>query len=217
MFTGLIEGSGTLAHIEKNGTLCRIRINTELAQADLQLGESIAVNGVCLTLTAWDQRSFLADVSSETLKVTTLGRLEHGAPVNLERALRLCDRLGGHLVSGHVDAIGILQARIGEGEAQRLEFSLPQEIRRYVASKGSIAIDGISLTVNEVSADSFSVMLIPHTLGRTTLKSMRIGGEVNLESDMLARYIERLTSFSAETGSKTSGLSLEFLAKNGFM
>jgi riboflavin synthase len=217
MFTGLIEATGTLARLERGGQLCRLRINTELAAADLKLGESIAVNGVCLTLTTWDQRSFTADVSSETLKVTTLGRLKTGDGVNLERALRLCDRLGGHLVSGHVDAVGSLRARRNEGEAQLLEFSLPPEIRRYVAAKGSIAIDGISLTVNQVLAESFSVMLIPHTLGKTTLKALRLGSEVNLESDLLARYVERLFGPGADSGGQTSGISLEFLAKNGFM
>jgi len=217
MFTGLIESIGTIARVEKTGKLCRLRINAELSHEGLKLGESIAVNGVCLTLTDWNQQSFTADVSSETLRVTSLGRLKNGDSVNLERALRLCDRLGGHLVSGHVDAIGVLEGRIMEGEAQRLDFSLPHEIRRYVAPKGSIAIDGISLTVNHVSEESFSVMIIPHTLGRTTLKTLHIGGEVNLESDLLARYVEKLTNYSSDAGSETPGISLEFLAKNGFM
>ncbi len=217
MFTGLIEATGSVAQLERSGHNCRLRVNSSLAQADLKMGESIAINGVCLTLTGWDRRSFTADVSSETLEVTTLGALRPGSLVNLERALRLCDRLGGHIVSGHVDAVGQLQSRTGEGEAQRLEFSLPGAISRYVAPKGSITIDGISLTVNQVTADSFSVMIIPHTLEMTTLKNMRTGESVNLESDILARYVERLTNPASDSVPNGSGISLEFLAKNGFM
>ena len=217
MFTGLIEATGRVAHLERSGNNCRLRVNSDLAQADLKLGESIAVNGVCLTLTSWDRNSFTADVSSETLEVTNLGELGPGALVNLERALRLCDRLGGHIVSGHVDAVGQLKSRTGEGDAQRLEFSLPGAISRYVAAKGSITIDGISLTVNQVTVDSFCVMIIPHTLEMTTLKNMRAGESVNLESDILARYVERLTSPASETVKDGAGISLEFLAKNGFM
>jgi riboflavin synthase len=217
MFTGLIEATGKVANLERSGKLCRLRINSSLAQADLVLGESIAVNGVCLTLTSWDRGSFTADVSSESLEVTTLGGLKPGSQVNLERALRLCDRLGGHIVSGHVDAVGQLRARINEGEAQRLEFSLPAAISRYVAPKGSITIDGVSLTVNQVSDESFSVMIIPHTLEMTTLKEMRAGESVNLESDILARYVERLVNPASESAKNADGISLEFLAKNGFM
>ncbi len=217
MFTGLIEATGSLADLERRGPLCRLRINSSLAQADLQLGESIAVNGTCLTLTSWDHNSFTADVSSETLEVTTLGKLGRGGQVNLERALRLCDRLGGHIVSGHVDAIGQLRVRLSEGETQRLEFTLPAAISRYVATKGSITIDGISLTVNQVAEFSFSVMMIPHTLEMTTLKNLRVGESVNLESDILARYVERLASPASESANNTAGISLEFLAKNGFM
>ena len=217
MFTGLIEATGSVANLERSSNLCRLRINSTLAQLDLKLGESIAVNGVCLTLTSWDRNSFTADVSSETLEVSTLGKLHSGSLVNLERALRLCDRLGGHIVSGHVDAIGQLLSRASEGEAQRLEFSLPTEISRFVAPKGSITIDGISLTVNQVLGDSFSVMIIPHTLEMTTLKNIKVGGTVNLESDILARYVERLISPGSETVKNAGGISLEFLAKNGFM
>lgn len=217
MFTGLIEATGSVANLERRGNLCRLRINSSLAQSALKLGESIAVNGVCLTLTCWDRNSFTADVSSETLEVSTLGKLRSGSLVNLERALRLCDRLGGHIVSGHVDAIGQLLSRVSEGAAQCLEFSLPTEISRYVAPKGSITIDGISLTVNQVLKDSFSVMIIPHTLEMTTLKNMPAGGSVNLESDILARYVERLTNSGSETVKTEGGISLGFLAKNGFM
>jgi len=217
MFTGLIEATGTIVNLDQSDKLCRLRINSSLTQSDLQMGESIAVNGACLTLTSWDRNSFTADVSSETLRVTTLGSLGRGSLVNLERALRLCDRLGGHIVSGHVDAVGQLRARVSEGEAQRLEFTLPAAISRYVAPKGSITIDGISLTVNQVTADSFSVMIIPHTLEMTTLKTLRAGESVNLESDILARYVERLTGLNSDPAKNAAGISLEFLAKNGFM
>lgn len=217
MFTGLIEATGSVARLERSGQNCSLRINSSLAAADLQLGESIAVNGVCLTLTAWNAASFQADVSPETLDVTSLGGLVPGARVNLERALRLGDRLGGHLVSGHVDAVGQLLRRREAGSARELEFSLPRELSRYVAAKGSIAIDGISLTVNRVTHESFTVMVIPHTLEMTTLEGMNCGTRVNLESDILARYVERLFGAGGSTASDGGGISLEFLAKNGFM
>lgn len=217
MFTGLIEATGTIANLERGGKLCRLRINSSLAGRDLQLGESIAVNGVCLTVTHWDKNSFTADVSSETLEVTTLGCLSTGTKVNLERALRLSDRLGGHIVSGHVDAIGQLRSRVAEGDAQKLEFTLPGTIAHYVAAKGSITIDGISLTVNQVTDESFTIMVIPHTLTMTTLIDKRPGDQVNLESDILARYVERLIRPGQTGGRAEGGLSLEFLAKNGFM
>ncbi len=217
MFTGLIEATGRVASLERGSSLCRLRINSTLAQSDLQLGESIAVNGVCLTLTDWDRNSFTADVSPETLDVTTIGRLAPGSQVNLERALRLCDRLGGHIVTGHVDAVGRLLSRTSEGKAQRLEISLPETILRYVAPKGSITIDGISLTVNQVSHARFTVMVIPHTLEKTTLAEMNPGAQLNLESDILARYVERLTEMPSVPRDSKEGVSLEFLAKNGFM
>ncbi|MCF6178533.1 MAG: riboflavin synthase [Geopsychrobacter sp.] len=217
MFTGLIEATGRVVSLERGGQICRLKLSSSLAQSDLKLGESIAVNGVCLTLTEWDAQSIIADVSPETLKVTTLGRLVPGAKLNLERALRLSDRLGGHIVSGHVDSVGQLRTRTSQGEAQRLEFSLPEGIARYVAPKGSITIDGISLTVNQVEDDLFTVMVIPHTLGMTTLKDMRPGTAVNLESDILARYVERLAGVPVGNGHGAGKLSLEFLAKNGFM
>lgn len=217
MFTGLIEATGKVVNFKRGGKICRLRISSSLAKSDLQLGESIAINGVCLTLTDWDQESFTADVSPETLEVTTLGSLSPGAKVNLERALRLCDRLGGHIVSGHVDAVGRLLSRTSEGDAQRLAFSLPSSISRYVASKGSITIDGVSLTVNQVTDEDFTVMVIPHTLEMTTLNKMKSGEQVNLESDILARYVERLASSTTEESGAKGGISLEFLAKNGYV
>jgi len=217
MFTGLIEATGQIASLVSTEQVWQLRITTPLVKENLHLGESIAVNGVCLTLTGQDTQSFTADISSESLRVTTLGQLKIGTPVNLERALRLSDRLGGHLVSGHVDAISHLRAIHPQGSARRLEFDLPPEIVPYLAAKGSIAIDGISLTVNQVWEKSFSVMIIPQSLAMTTLNHLRSGTPVNLESDLLARYVETLLrSRGAQPGS-TGSISREFLAKNGFL
>lgn len=217
MFTGLIGATGQIAGLDRVGQIWQLKITSPLVKEDLQLGESIAVNGVCLTLTGQDTQSFSADISSESLRVTTLGQLKIGAKVNLERALRLSDRLGGHLVSGHVDAISHLRASHPEGSARRLEFDLPPEITPYVAAKGSIAIDGVSLTVNQVGEKSFSVMVIPHSLAMTTLHQLRPGSLVNLESDLLARYVETLLSARGAPPPKSGAISREFLAKNGFL
>jgi len=217
MFTGLIEATGQIASLVSTEQVWQLRITTPLVKENLQLGESIAVNGVCLTLTGQDTQSFTADISSESLRVTTLGQLKIGTPVNLERALRLSDRLGGHLVSGHVDAISHLRAIHPEGSARRLEFDLPPEIVPYLAAKGSIAIDGISLTVNQVWEKCFSVMIIPQSLAMTTLNHLRSGTPVNLESDLLARYVETLLRSRGAQPGNTGALSREFLAKNGFL
>lgn len=217
MFTGLIGATGQIVSLDAVGQIWQIKITSSLVQEDLQLGESIAVNGVCLTLTGQNTQSFSADISSESLRVTTLGQLKIGTMVNLERALRLSDRLGGHLVSGHVDAISHLRAIHSEGTARRLEFDLPAEIAPYVTAKGSIAIDGVSLTVNQVREKSFSVMVIPHSLAMTTLHQWRPGSPVNLESDLLARYVETLLRTRGAQPSKSGAISLEFLAKNGFL
>lgn len=217
MFTGLIEATGQIAGLDTTGQVRQLRISSSLAKEGLQLGESIAVNGVCLTLTGQDSQSFSADISSESLRVTTLGQMKIGASVNLERALRLSDRLGGHLVSGHVDAISCLREIHPEGRARRLEFDLPASMAPYVAAKGSIAIDGISLTVNQVKEKSFSVMIIPQSLAMTTFNQLRPGSPVNLESDLLARYVETLLNARGSQPEKPRVLSREFLAKNGFL
>jgi riboflavin synthase len=217
MFTGLIGATGQITGLDTAGPIRQLKITSSLVKEDLHLGESIAVNGVCLTLTGQDTQSFSADISSESLRMTTLGQLKIGARVNLERALRLTDRLGGHLVSGHVDAISCLRAIYPEGSARRLEFDLPAEIAPYVSAKGSIAIDGVSLTVNQVGEKSFSVMVIPHSLSMTTLPQLRPGSPVNLESDLLARYVETLLNARGAAPSKSGAISREFLAKNGYL
>lgn len=216
MFTGLIQAIGQVRGLVRQGSAGSMTIASSLAAEDLQLGESIAVNGVCLTVTGWDSGAFTVDVSPETLRCTTLGDLRPTTAVNLERALRLCDRLGGHLVSGHIDAVGTVVRRQQDQNAVLFEFSAPAQTLRYVVEKGSVAIDGISLTVNHLQADAFSVAIIPHSLAQTCLKDRRPGDRVNIETDLLGRYVERLLGGHKGQAAEEK-LSREFLAKNGFL
>lgn len=193
MFTGIIKGIGTVAEIESVGGDSRLIIDT--GDADLgpiALGDSIAVSGVCLTATALDGRRFAADVSQETLSLTTLGALGVGSRVNLEAALRAGEPLGGHLVAGHVDGFGTLAEKTADARSWRLVFSVPVALSRFFAAKGSVCVDGISLTVNEVESDRFGVNLVPHTMAHTTLGAREVGDRVNLEIDVIARYLARL-------------------------
>lgn len=193
MFTGIVQAVGRIAAREVRGGDARIEFECgALDLADVAIGDSIAVAGVCLTAVALDGARFAADISAETLARTTLGRAVVGDGVNLEKSLRLADRLGGHLVSGHVDGVGRVAAVHDDGASQRWQFALPAELARYVAVKGSICVDGTSLTVNEAGADTFGVTLIPHTLGQTTFGRRRAGDAVNIEVDLVARYVERL-------------------------
>ncbi len=193
MFTGIIQAVGRIESQQARGGDLRLRIHTgSLAMDDVALGDSIAVSGICLTVVALGPHDFEADVSRETLQRTRLAALKNGSPVNLEKALRLSDRLGGHLVSGHVDGTGQLLERFEEARSTRMRFSLPAELARYVAEKGSITIDGVSLTVNTVGERDFSVNIVPHTLEQTTLGGLQPGEPVNLEVDLIARYLERL-------------------------
>ena len=193
MFTGIIEGVGRLATREARGGDARLRIEAGTLPFDnVRLGESIAVNGTCLTVVAFDADGFEADASTETLALTTLGALPAGAAVNLERAMRPDDRLGGHLVSGHVDGMGTVESVTDDARAQRWRFTAPAGVLRYVARKGSICVDGVSLTVNAVDADGFEVALVPHTVAHTAFATTRPGDPVNLEVDLVARYVERL-------------------------
>jgi riboflavin synthase len=193
MFTGIIEGVGRLAARQPQGGDIRFSFATgSLPFADVQLGESIAVNGVCLTVVAFDAASFQADASTETLALTTLGALAEGAALNLERAMRPTDRLGGHLVSGHVDGLGSVLSIHEDARAQRWRFAAPPALLRYIAKKGSICVDGVSLTVNEVDDAGFEVALIPHTVAHTAFAHTALGAAVNLEIDLVARYVERL-------------------------
>lgn len=193
MFTGLIAGVGRLRSRELRGGDARLQFEVGSLPFDgVQLGESIAINGVCLTVVAFDARTFEADASTETLALTTLGALAIGRALNLERALRASDRLGGHLVSGHVDGMGRVVDRFDDARAQRWRFAMPPALLRYVASKGSICVDGVSLTVNAVDAEGFEVALVPHTVEHTAFGETRVGDAVNLEVDLVARYVERL-------------------------
>ena len=193
MFTGLIAGVGRLAARETRGGDARLTIDVGTLPFDgVQLGESIAVNGCCLTVVAFDATSFAVDASNETLALTTLGRLAIGAPLNLERAMLPTDRLGGHLVSGHVDGLAIATKRWDDARAVRWRFEASMALLRYIAHKGSVCVDGVSLTVNEVDDAGFEVALIPHTVDHTAFHALREGDAVNIEVDLLARYVERL-------------------------
>ena len=195
MFTGLIEGVGQVVALEPRGGDMRLRIAVgSLPFADVALGESIAVSGVCLTVIEFDAGAFAADASTETLALTTLGGMAVGQAVNLERAMRPTDRLGGHLVSGHVDGVGRVLSIHDDARAQRWRFSAPQALSKYIATKGSICVDGVSLTVNAVDDAGFEVALIPHTVAHTAFSTTPVGAKVNLEIDLVARYVERLLS-----------------------
>lgn len=216
MFTGLIEDIGTVHALQRQGAGARLAVATALPLGEVRLGDSIAVNGACLTVVDIGTRVFTADVSPETLTCTTLGELRSGMTVNLERALRLGDRLGGHLVSGHVDGVATIAARRRDHNAIRFSFELSHDVLRYLATKGSVAIDGISLTVNALFPSKFEVAIIPHTLDRTTLAERHVGDRVNIEIDLIARYIERLCHPTAPEP-ETSPLDRDFLAKHGFL
>ncbi|HEY9017317.1 riboflavin synthase [Thiomicrospira sp.] len=217
MFTGIIQAQGQIRRIEPRQGDWRLSVDVgDLDMSDVQLGDSIATNGVCLTAIEFDSTSFVADVSAETLKVTTLGQLKVGAKVNLEKALRLQDRLGGHLVSGHVDGVGIVKAIEAEARSWRYKIESPREIARYIAQKGSVCINGISLTVNQVEDCVFDVNIVPHTRTQTNIVEWQLGTQVNLEVDLLARYLERLLT-GPKVESTQSDLNVEFLAQHGFM
>lgn len=210
MFTGIIKAKGKLAEVENKGGDRRLRVAAEgLPWLDYAVGDSIAVNGVCLTAISLQADGFVADVSAETLAVTTLSDLLPGSLVNLEPALALGERLGGHLVSGHVDGIGQVRSRRQDNRAVCFEIGVPARLARYVARKGSVAVDGVSLTINDVSADSFAVTIIPHTINETIIDTYRSGTQVNIEADMLARYLERLVGAD-------NGISEEFLKAHGY-
>jgi riboflavin synthase len=218
MFTGLIQAIGTIASMEERGGDLRLGINTgKLPLADVQTGDSIAVSGVCLTAVELMPAGFIADVSGETLRLTTLGRLVVDDTVNLEKALTLATRLGGHLVSGHVDGIGKLTARTTDARSVRFTLKAPDELARYIAVKGSICVDGVSLTVNSVDGAAFELNIVPHTLAETTLQDYQPGRSVNLEVDLVARYLERLLQGESAAGNGSGpAITRELLAAYGF-
>lgn len=218
MFTGIIQSVGEIAAIDKKGDDVRLRILTnQLDLADVQLGDSIAVNGVCLTAVELPSDGFWADVSGETLSCTTFKALRVGSKANLEKALTPTTRLGGHLVSGHVDGIGQIVERYDDGRSVRFHIQAPNEMAKYIAEKGSVCVDGISLTVNAVKGAVFELNIVPHTLQETTMGQFNVGTEVNLEVDLIARYLERLILGDKAADVQTPGISMDMLNKHGFI
>jgi riboflavin synthase len=217
MFTGIIQAVGRIALLEKIGGDVRLRIEPgALDMRDVQRGDSIAVNGVCLTAIEHDSAGFSADVSGETLAHTTLGGLRAGTRVNLEKALTPSSRLGGHLVSGHVDAVGEVIERSVEARSVRFRVLAPATLARYIAAKGSICLDGVSLTVNAVDGAQFDLNIVPHTLQATTLGELQAGNRVNLEVDLIARYLERLLLGERAADANVT-ITHAFLAEHGFI
>lgn len=211
MFTGIIEEVGSIFRIQKSGDSAALTIRCQTVLSDVRTGDSIAVNGVCLTVTRYDGASFTADVMHETLNRTSLSRLRPGSPVNLERAMALGGRFGGHIVTGHIDGTGTITGIRQDSNAVWYTLKAPVGILRLVVEKGSIAIDGISLTVAALTRDGFQVSLIPHTLAHTALSDRRIGDSVNLENDCIAKYVEKFVS-----AGNSGAITKEFLLKNGF-
>jgi riboflavin synthase len=222
MFTGIIEGLGTIAAIHPTGRGSRFSIVTDFDLTGTRIGDSIAVNGACLTAITLNERRFSMDVSPETLNRSVLGKIKVGERVNLERALRLSDRVDGHLVSGHVDGIGALVGRKTLANAIVITIKVPEELARYLIEKGSVAVDGISLTINRCDNTSFDVSIIPHTAALTTIGLKKVGDAVNIETDMIGKYVERFVSNKAAAGRKRieasdGTIDTAFLAKSGFI
>ncbi len=215
LFTGIVESMGRVRGIKRGAQSFQLDIQAKTILDDVKLGDSIAVNGVCLTVTSYDAQHFTADVMPETMDKTTLKHLKTGDYVNLERALRVGDRLGGHIVQGHVDAVGIIKTREKRDIAYVYTIKAPASVLHYTVPQGSITVDGVSLTVIDVLPDSFTVSLIPHSADQTILGRKQAGDYVNLESDILGRYIEKLLQTGGDK--ETSSLSLSFLAENGFL
>lgn len=219
MFTGIIEGLGTISSIQSSGKGKRITVSADFDLSQSRIGDSIAVNGACLTAVEIGGRRFVADVSPETLDKTTFAMARVGDRMNLERALRLSDRLDGHLVSGHIDGVGTIENKKTIGNAVTVSFNVPESLSRYMILKGSVAVDGISLTVNECSEGKFEVSIIPHTAALTTIGFKTPGDRVNIETDMIGKYVERLLGANSHfTKSGISkGLDMQFLARSGFL
>jgi riboflavin synthase len=219
MFTGIIEGLGTLAAVRSAGQGKRLAIEAGFSLNSTKIGDSIAVNGACLTAVVIAGSRFEVDAAPETLQRTILGQAKIGDKVNLERALRLSDRLDGHLVSGHVDGIGTISNRTPLANAIIITVTVPSSLTRYMIEKGSVAVDGVSLTINKVGPDFFEVSIIPHTAGLTTVGAKKPGASVNIETDLIGKYIEKFmqTPASSEGVPKKSNIDMAFLAKSGFL
>jgi len=216
VFTGIVEEIGKVDTVVIGRKSARIKIHAKKVLEDVKLGDSISTNGVCLTVTEFDDSSFTVDVMAETMRRSNLGNLQKGSMVNLERALKIGDRLGGHIVSGHIDGVGVINELKREDNAIWVSIGAPLEILRYVVLKGSIAIDGVSLTVAYVDDNEFKVSVIPHTQEETTLTHKKVGDKVNLECDMIGKYIEKLL-VSREISSCKRGIDEDFLRENGFL
>ncbi len=222
MFTGLVECRGTVLRVERHGVDARMVLRSERVFTDMTLGESVAVDGACLTVVSFDGAVFSVDVSAETLAKTTLGCKSPGALVNLERALRVGDRLGGHLMQGHVDGVGTLVRRQMEGRSWRYYFTVPEPLSPFIVAKGSIAVNGVSLTVNGCSPGRFDVNLIPHTADVTTLGLLSPGDPVNIETDIIAKYVQNMLQAWTKTPPNEStdqpkGIDAAFLKRHGFL
>ena len=221
MFTGIIEGLGSIAAVQSSGQGNRLTIDADFALDDTKIGDSISVNGACLTAVKITGRRFEVDVSAETLKTTTFDRAKVGERVNLERAMRLSDRIDGHLVSGHIDGTGTIKQRDSIGNAVIVTIAASGSLTRYMIAKGSVAVDGISLTINQCAADGFSVAVIPHTANLTTIGFKNKGDRVNVENDMIGKYVERFLSGISNKdraqASERSVIDQAFLARTGFI
>jgi riboflavin synthase len=217
MFTGIIQGMGVIRNLTRRGADASLEVETDLSLDDVALGDSIAVDGACLTVTAKTARTFKADVSAETLSRTTLGAARVGGEANLEKALRLGDFLGGHLVLGHVDGIGRIAARTVRDSSLLIGVDLDASLMRYVVEKGSVAVDGVSLTVNRCEKTRFYVNTIPHTAAATTLGRKRTGEAVNIETDIIGKYVERLAAPYTGPAPAVGGLSRDLLSRHGFI
>jgi riboflavin synthase len=219
MFTGIIEGLGTLEAIQSGGQGRQLALTADFDLEGTRIGDSIAVNGACLTVVRLQGRRFTVDVSPETMDRTVLKHVGIGERLNLERALRLSDRLDGHLVSGHVDGVGRLEKRETRANAILLSFSVPKELSRYMIQKGSVAVDGVSLTINDCTAGAFQVSIIPHTAAITTIGFKAVGAPVNIETDIIGKYVERFVTgeHRAGNGSAAGGVDWSLLAKSGFL
>ncbi len=215
MFTGIVEEKGIIRSLNINGSSGTIRIEARKVLEGTSIGDSIAVNGICLTVTSMGDGFFTADVMAETVRRSSLGSLSQGSDVNLERAMSANGRFGGHIVSGHIDGTGTVRSLLREENAIWVTIETPPEILKYIVHKGSICIDGISLTVASVGSDNFKVSVIPHTGSETTLLSKRPGSPVNLENDIIAKYVERLMNYKEEENNSSSGITMEMLAELG--
>jgi riboflavin synthase len=217
MFSGIVEEMGAITVLRKTLAGTRLTILASTVMGDLKIGDSVSVNGICLTVVSRSERDFSVEVSPETLSVTTLGSVTTGTPVNLERAMKLNERIGGHLVAGHVDGVGVIRSRHQEANAIMLTIEAPSNILRYCVVKGSVTVDGISLTISDVSDNGFSVAIIPHTAKVTTLGLKQINDKVNLESDLIGKYVERLLQERGQLPKPTISIDKDYLQKRGLI